>query len=530
MDKKQTKGNQSSENGHTICLLNDSFPPIIDGVANAVLNYARIIEKNHGHSLVVTPQMPGTDDSIYDFSIVRYPSIDTRKLIGYVTGYPFSPEAAHRVEAEKAALLHTHCPVTSCILARQLAESMNLPLVLTWHTKYDIDIANAVKSKTLQEGALQALLRNVNACDEIWTVSSGAGENLRSIGYEGEYIVMPNGVDLPHEQVSQELVQQVTEGYDLPSDVPCYLFIGRLMWYKGLRIILDALASLKADGVDFRMVFVGGGGDEAEVKEYTRKLDLGCKVFFTGAISDRTKLRAWYTRADLFLFPSTFDTNGLVVREAAASDTASVIIENSCASEGVTDNQNGFLISENADSLAAKLKELAADPERMKKVGENAGKELYISWEDAVANAYSRYEIVIDRYQSGFYGVHDPLKGSWMQSQGELMQILGGIEATSRGIRKDIESKQKELDMSMRSIRNRALTDMITAGYETQQEIEARRKEVRESFDAAIAETREGIENARKEIKDSIEQLQKDVKNQIHDATDEIWQYLDRYL
>ena len=80
---------------HVICLLNDSFPPIIDGVANAVVNYARIIERDHGHAVVLTPHMSGSDDSIYDFDIVRYPSIDTRRLIGYVTGYPFSPDAAN---------------------------------------------------------------------------------------------------------------------------------------------------------------------------------------------------------------------------------------------------------------------------------------------------------------------------------------------------------------------------------------------------------------------------------------------------
>ena len=455
----------------TICLLNDSFPPIIDGVANAVYNYAKIIEQNHGHSLVVTPHMPGSDDSAYDFSVVRYPSIDTRKLFGYVTGYPFSPEAAHEVEAQKVSLLHTHCPVTSCLLARQLAEAYSLPLVLTWHTKYDIDIANAVKSKALQEGALQALLRNVNACDEVWTVSKGAGENLRSIGYEGDYIVMPNGVDLPREKVSDDFVAEVTSGYDLPAGVPCFLFIGRLMWYKGLRIILDALKSLDTEGIDFRMVFVGGGGDEREVKEYTNELRLSSKVIFTGAISDREKLRAWYCRADLFLFPSTFDTNGLVVREAAASDTASVIIADSCASEGVTDNRNGFLIEENPESLSSKLKELCVSPERMKAVGKGAGDELYISWEDAVARASDRYEVVIDNYRSGVYGVHDSIRGSWMQSQGELMQILGNIDAAGKALKHDFEETQAEVETSLRSMRNKAIVDVITTGYEAKEEL-----------------------------------------------------------
>ncbi len=440
----------------TVCLLNDSFPPVIDGVSNAVLNYAAIIEKNHGHSLVVTPQVPGCDDSKYGFPVVRYPSIDTRKLVGYVTGYPFSPEAAHETAARNVSLLHTHCPITSCIMARQLAESQRLPLVLTWHTKYDIDIANAVNSKLLQEGALQALLHNVNACDEIWTVSKGAGENLRSIGYKGEYIVMPNGVDLPKEIVPEDQIAETTSDYDLPAGVPCFLFIGRLMWYKGLRIILDALKLLDGRGFDFRMVFVGGGGDEEDVRALTDKLGLSRKVFFTGVISDREKLRAWYSRSDLFLFPSTFDTNGLVVREAAASNTASVIVSGSCASEGVTDGRNGFLIDEDAGSLAAKLKELCSAPESMKTVGKNAGDELYISWEDAVARAFERYEIVIDNYKRGLYGVHDPLRGSWRQSQGELMQLMGDLDAARKSLNRDVRKKGEEVEASVRAFR----TDM----------------------------------------------------------------------
>ena len=489
--------NTGMEKKQTICLLNDSFPPIIDGVSNAVLNYARIIENNHAHSLVITPQVPGSDDSEYDFSVVRYPSIDTRKLIGYVAGYPFSPEAAHQVEEQNVSLLHTHCPVSSCLLARQLAEAYGLPLVLTWHTKYDIDIANAVKSKLLQEGALQALLRNVNSCDEIWTVSKGAGENLRSIGYEGDYIVMPNGVDLPHEKVSEDLISEVVSGYDLPSDVPVFLFIGRLMWYKGLRIILDALKTLDMSGVEFRMVFVGGGGDEREVREYTAELGLDRRVIFTGAISDRENLRAWYSRADLFLFPSTFDTNGLVVREAAASDTASVIIDGSCASEGVTDGQNGFLIEENAESLAAKLIELCAQPNRMKAVGKGAGNELYISWEEAVAHAYDRYGAVIDNYKSGVYGIHDPIKGSWLQSQGELMQILGDINAAGKALKRDIAETQEEIETSLRSIRNKAIVDAITTGYEA---------------------------------KENLRSLGKGIKDQIIEAGEDLWEKLDRYL
>jgi len=474
---------------HTICLLNDSFPPVIDGVANAVVNYAKNIEARHGHAVVATPAVPGADDSAYSFPVLRYPSIDTRKLVGYVAGYPFSPETARRLQDEHTALLHTHCPVSSAILARELRDVLDTPLVLTYHTKFDIDIAKAIKSKLLQESAIRALVQNVTACDEVWVVSRGAGENLRSLGYEGEFIVMENGVDVPRGGVSGEAIDAATGGYDLPRDVPMFLFVGRLMWYKGLRIILDALAALRGRGTDFRMVFVGDGADGAEVRAYAGEKKLDDVCFFTGSISDRETIRAWYTRADLFLFPSTFDTNGLVVREAAASGTATVMVAGSCAAEGVTDGQNGFFIEENAESLAAKLTELCAAPEAMRRVGENAERELYLSWEDAVARAYERYEIVIDNYRSGKYPPHKRPMDGFFKSQGELMDSFAIMEAARDELIEDMTADWDEL-----------VGDVTSDWDELREMIRTRKDEVRRFFRERMEKLRESNQQINEQL------------------------------
>ena len=476
MNNKQAK---------SICLLNDSFPPLIDGVSNAVINYAENIKNDGGTVFVVTPQVPGSDDSGFRFPVVRYPSIDTRKLIGYVAGYPFSPEAARMVRESRTELLHLHCPAASALLARQIAESMDLPLVLTWHTKYDIDIANAVRSKLLQEGALQALMRNVNACDEVWAVSRGAGDNLRSLGYEGEIIVMPNGVDLPRGKVPDDQAASATSGYFLPKDVPLLLFVGRLMWYKGIRIILDALSEISAKGLDFRMVFIGKGTDEKEIRKYCSDLMLDDKCLFIGPVYDREALRAWYTRADLFLFPSTFDTNGLVVREAAACDLPAVLIRGSAAAEDVTDDRNAFLIEEDAASMAARLTELLPDKERLQKTGEAAGRELYLSWHDAVRGATERYGAVIDNYKSGKYKKHKTIEDAFFRSQGDLMDVLGQIDA-----------RRRETAERMESLRLAVIRD-----------IELARRGTLESYDAAKNSIIAEFEKAKKGIADEFRDI-----------------------
>lgn len=390
-----------------VCLINDSFPPAIDGVANAVVNYAQIINSEYGRASVVTPFYPDAPDDDFDFPIVRYPSIDTTKLVGYRAGLPFSPETMETLEKSSFDIIHSHCPITSTMLSRALRDRIDVPVVMTYHTKFDIDIANAVRGKLMQEEAARILVENISACDEIWTVSRGAGENLRQLGYQGDYIVMPNGVDFPRGRVDDALINEVCGDCGLESGVPVFLFVGRMMWYKGIRIILDALKKLRDSGIKFEMVFVGGGGDKDEIIAYTETLGLMDCVHFCEPIHDRNKIRAWYCRADLFLFPSTFDTNGLVVREAAACGLGSVLIEGSCAAEDSTDNMNGFLIEENADSMAAKLTELCKNPERMKLIGENAQRDIYVSWEDAVAHAYERYFAVIDKYRRGEYKKHE---------------------------------------------------------------------------------------------------------------------------
>ena len=412
-------------NSKTICLLNDSFPPLIDGVANAVVNYAENLRESGDTPIVITPAHPQADDRPFPYEVIRYPSVDLREWTGYLAGIPFSPDVTRRLEGQNVALLHSHCPVASTLLARELRQIVDAPLVLTYHTKFDIDIANLIRSKALQAGSKRALVENINACDEVWAVSRGAGENLRSLGYEGDYIVMPNGVDLPRERVSREEIARAVSGLDLPEGIPVYLFVGRIMWYKGLRMILDALARLKAAGKDFRMVFVGDGADRQEVEDYAVKSGVSDKCLFTGAISRRDTLRAWYCRADLFLFPSTFDTNGLVVREAAACSLGSVLIAESCAAEGVTDGQNGFLIEENAESLFACLSALTR--EAMAAVGENASRELYISWETSVKAARERYEVVIDHYKSGAYPSHNRPMEHLLKANGDLMEDLGKL-------------------------------------------------------------------------------------------------------
>ena len=408
-----------------ICLLNDSFPPVIDGVANVVMNYGRILTEDLKADVVVgTPRYPDADYENYPYKVIAYPSLNTTDLVaGYRAGYPLAMREIGKMAEFKPDIIHTHCPVSSTIMARILQNETGVPIVFTYHTKFDVDIERAVGEGFLKNETIRAMVSNISACDEVWVVSEGAGDNLRSLGYEGETRVMSNGVDFPKGRVSDDKVREVTSDLDLPEGVPFFLFVGRMMKYKGLPLIIDALNILSGKKIDYRMVFVGGGADAAEMQEKIKTLGITLEVYgedgskerfegadgktgliiFTGPERDREKLRAINTRADLFLFPSVYDTNGIVVREAAACGLASMLIRDSCAAEGITDGRNGFIIDENAESMAALLEKVSDKIPYLKEVGQNAMDEIYISWEDSVHAAYDRYNVLHEMVLDGTF-------------------------------------------------------------------------------------------------------------------------------
>ena len=378
-----------------VCLMNDSFPPLIDGVANTVVNYASIIEEKYGHAIVSTPDYPGVEDN-YPFEVMRYPSINTTRLVGYRAGMPLDVNYLTRISNKDIDIIHSHCPIASTYLARLVRDTNHKPIVMTYHTKFDIDIRRAINFRLVQDTAINTLVRNIEAVDEVWVVSKGAGENLKSLGYRGEYIVMPNGVDFTKGRADEEAIQQIRKELNLPYDCPIYLFVGRMMWYKGIKIILDALRNLSSRGQKYKMIFVGDGADNHDIQDYARDKDIYENCLFTGPIRDRDKLKAIYSCCDLFLFPSTFDTNGIVVREAAASGLGSVLIEGSCAAEDVTDGENALLIKENSESLTDLLVKIGNNYSYMHRIGENAMDQIYCSWEESVDRAVERYRYVID--------------------------------------------------------------------------------------------------------------------------------------
>ena len=517
-----------------VCLLNDAFPPVIDGVVNVMMNYADYMMRDYNAEIMVgTPEYPGTDYSSYPYKVVAYPSFDTTSVTnGYRAGNPLAGKAVSEMVSFMPDIIHSHCPSSATVVARLIREQTGAPIIFTYHTKYDIDIRRAVKLESIAREGIKAMVGNIEACDDIWVVSRGAGESLKALGFQGRYIVMNNGVDFERGRVDAETVAKVTKDYDLPADVPVFLFVGRMMTYKGLPIILDAMKILADKGMDFRMVFVGKGPDKELLEDRARQLGLmggssPDKCIFTGPVYDRDVLRAWNTRADLFLFPSTFDTNGLVVREAAACGLASVLIRDSCAAEGITDGQNGFLIDENAESMAALLLQASKDLDYLHEAGQHAMDEIYLSWQECVAKAYERYQFVLAEKKIGMMPHHRKqrtdrlvsLAARGMENQDRLRrfghELMGDFRESAVGMMENFQESVDSSEQFWNSVWSEMRTGMETGVQKMREGMENGTQKAR----TGVQWIREDMQTAAEEMREDAREFKRDIKRAAKELT-----------
>lgn len=381
-----------------VCQFIDTYYPVVDGAINVAKHYAHYVNKKEDCVLAVPKAKQKDYVDNETFKVIRCKSGAAPE--NYRCGYPmFDGKFKKQLEQENFDVLHTHSPYFLGRHALKLGKKKGIPVVATLHTQYHQDFERIVKNKTFVKFLIKYIMKVFNNADSVWTVSQRSCDILRSYGYKGNIEVVRNGTDFTYPENASELIKRVNEIHNLEGQENVFLFVGRMCWYKNLKIILDALDIVKKTDDNFKMIFVGGGFDFDEVKSYAEEKGLIDNCIFTNAVKDKELLQGYYLRGDLLLFPSTFDMAPVTAVEAAAHNLAAIMVEGSCSAELVTDNENGFLAKESAESFAERVIELMKKPELVKKVGINAGKTLYRSWDMVGEEVVEKYKKVISEYK-----------------------------------------------------------------------------------------------------------------------------------
>lgn len=366
----------------------DCFPPVMDGVSVCMENYAKWMQKKVGGTFVITPNVPGADYASLDYKVLDYFSVPVPRRKPYVTGLAaIDPGFLAKVASLRFKIVHAHCPFTSGAAALQISRLEKIPLVATFHSKYRDDFAR-VLPEAVVDMAIKYIINFYEKADLVWVPQASVVDVIREYGYKGEVEVMDNGSDLVADY-PDSFFSDARRKLGVGQDEFVLLFVGQHIWEKNPRLILESLARIK--DVPYRMYFVGTGYAADGIKNLAGELGLGDKVVFVGCIHDRELLKEYYAAADLFLFPSLYDNAPLVVREAAALHTPAVMAKGSTASAILTDGVDGFLVDNDPDEMAALLRSLSSDRERIHRVGLQASRSIVRSWEDCVDEVLRRY-------------------------------------------------------------------------------------------------------------------------------------------
>ena len=365
----------------------------MDGVAVCAQNYAYWMQKKVGGVSVITPNVYGTDYKVNDYEVLDYLSVPVPFRHPYVTGVAqIDPVFMTKLSKRKFKIVHAHSPFTSGRVAAQVAKSQGIPLVATFHSKFRDDYAKIIPSEFVVDQMLKVTMEFFDRADEVWVPQESVVDVIREYGYKGPVEVVENGSDLVADYPDSYFADARKALGLAPDEFVC-LFVGQHVWQKNVRFVIEGLEKVK--DLKFKMFFVGTGYAAEEMKQLVKEKGLEDRVTFTGMLTNRDQITRYYAAADLFLFPSLYDNAPLVVREAAALHTPSIMIDESTAATIIKDSENGFLVPNNLDAFAARLRELIGQPERVHKVGITASHSIVRSWEDVVDEVLDRYNRLI---------------------------------------------------------------------------------------------------------------------------------------
>jgi glycosyltransferase involved in cell wall biosynthesis len=212
--------------------------------------------------------------------------------------------------------------------------------------------------------------------------------------------------DLVHRGVPRERITVIYPGVDAAwyhpdpgtprAERPTFLYVGRLKRYKGLEIVLRALAAARATRGDLQLEIAGQGDDRPRLERLARALGVTDAVRFLGFASEEKKRRLM-RRAWAVVLTSTKEGWGITNVEAAACGTPALASDNSALRESVRDGETGFLVPHgDVPALARRMLELAGDPMLVARLGRGARAFAQgLSWDHAAQATEAHLERVI---------------------------------------------------------------------------------------------------------------------------------------
>lgn len=355
-----------------IGIVTQCYLPTKNGVVASIETFHEGLEAAGHQVFIFTPSysgFPAKDETKKTKQVFPLPSIRNLISIDYPLVWPWLPNSSHLkklFQELKLDIIHAQHQFGLPGIARRAAKSLLIPFVCTYHTDLEeythyLPLPQSWAKAIVLGGAVKFL----NQCDARITPSGPMAKRLLAYGVKPPLNIIKTGI---HVADYQKSLPGFDKRFQVPDDYAVLLYAGRIAKEKNLIFLIDAFAKIKKAFPKVHLVMAGGGPEEQDFHQMVKKRDLASDITFTGFL-ERAEVNEIYHSADLFVFTSLTDTQGIVITEAMAAGTPVVAIDKMGPSEIVVSGTTGYLSQNNQADFVSRVLKLLHDRPLQAKMG-----------------------------------------------------------------------------------------------------------------------------------------------------------------
>lgn len=370
-----------------VALFTGNYNYIKDGVALTLNRLVAFLIRRGVPVLVFAPTGPKPAfESVGDLIAVPSVPIPSRSEYRIALGLPKT--ARDRLKAFNPTLFHIAVPDVLGYKALKLAQDWDIPVVASFHTRYDTYL-KFYGLKALERLGLRYFRWFYNRCLRVYPPSESMAEIIRQEGLSQNVEVWARGVDSELFNPAKRSLEW-RRSLGVGDDEVVISFVGRLVKEKNTDLSVRVLKKLKDRGIAFRAMFVGDGPELAAMKVALPD------ALFVGFLHGEELARA-YASSDIFFFPSESETFGNVTLEAMASGLPAVNAISSGSNSLVIPGETGYLESaRDDDAFVNRLADLVRNGELRAAMGDLARQRaLTFSWDSILSGLLASYQEVL---------------------------------------------------------------------------------------------------------------------------------------
>ncbi len=331
-----------------ILMVSDVYFPRVNGVSTSIQTFARELNQKGHHVTLIAPEYGCAEKDKDDaLEILRVPS---RKVM-------FDPEdrmmnlswVMERIDLlayMEFDVIHIQTPFVAHYLGLKLEKVLGIPVVVTYHTYFEEYLYNYIQflpKALLRFVARRFTVSQCNAVSRIIVPSQPIENALHGYGVTAPVEVIPTGLNLDAFPKGNGIAFR--EKFGILQDRPVALYVGRMAHEKNIVFLLRSMKRVIKEMPQVLFLMAGEGPAEKWAQRWVKSNGISENVQFVGYLDRETELLDCYSAADVFVFASRTETQGLVLLESMAVGTP-VVSTAVLGTKTVLKQGQGVLIAE----------------------------------------------------------------------------------------------------------------------------------------------------------------------------------------